>query len=227
MKKIIYAAILCLLIACFSGCNNSKATTDTQEPGSVFNTVYDTYGNILQQSIYNEQTGETVTTIFTYQRVNGQWVCVDQQVIVTSRLVTSTDQTKTQTPVNTLIIKDDNLPEVLIDNKDVTISVVEKLDQESWWEFGYELKIENHNDKAVSVLFNNVSIGNVYSKPLFNVDQIEPGYTNYFNLAWDKDSLTKDSVPYLNDVEFTLSVYIGTENWKQPAKYGIQVLIQD
>ena len=220
MKRFIYLFCIFLLVLGLTACDNKKASTEAADPASNINTVYDTYGNILQQSIYNEQTGETTTTIFTYQRVNGLWVCVDQQVIVTS-------QPKAQTPVNILTIRDNSLPEILIDNQDVTISVVEKLDQESWWEFGYKLKVENHSDKAISILFDDVSIADVSSKPLFNVDQVEPGYTTYFNLAWDRDSLAKDWVPYLNEVQFTLSVYIGTENWKKPAEYGLRVLIRD
>ena len=220
MKRFVYLFCIFLLVLGLTACDNKKASTEAANPASNINTVYDTYGNILQQSVYNEQTGETTTTIFTYKRVNGLWVCVDQQVIVTGKQ-------HCQQPITLLTLRDNNLPEIILDNQDVTISVVEKLESESWWEFGYKLKIENHSNQAISVLFNDVSIADVSSKPLFNVDQVEPGYTTYFNLAWDRDSLAKDWVPYLNDVQFTLSVYIGTENWKKPADYGLRVLIRD
>ncbi len=220
MKRFIYLFLIFLLVLCLTACDNKKASTEVIGPASNINTVYDAYGNILQQSVYNEQTGETTTTIFTYQRINGLWVCVDQQVIVTGT-------PHTQHLITLKTIRDNNLPEIILDNKDVTISVVEKLESESWWEFGYKLKVENHSEQAISILFDNVSIASVSSKPLFNVDQVEPGYTTYFNLAWDKDSLSKDLVPYLDEVEFTLRVYLGTENWKKPADYGLTVLIRD
>lgn len=221
MKRFICLTLTLLFIFCLAACDdNTKANTEVAGPGTNINTVYDSYGNILQQSIYNDQTGETITTVFTYQRINSMWVCVDQQVMVTGRPMMVK-------PTTVLTLRDNSLPIILIDNKDITISIIEKLEQESWWEFGYKLRIENHSDKPISVLFSDAAIATVSCYPLFTIDQIEPGHYNYFNLAWDKESLVRDWVPYLDNVEFTLRVFIGTENWTKPADYGADVLIRD
>lgn len=221
MKRVCCFCIILVLLFLICGCDNKKADVQIETPGQEVNTVYDVYGNVLQQSFYNEQTGETFTTIFKYKRENGLWVCVDQQMLVTK------DQTKSAPAKTSYVINETTLPQTILDTPEVTITLEERLATESWWEFGYKLKIVNHSNEAVSVLFDNVSIASVTTQPMFNVTQVEPGYTLYFNLAWDKASLERDWVPYLNNVEFSMKVYIGTENWKQPADYGTEILIRN
>jgi hypothetical protein len=112
-----------------------------------------------------------------------------------------------------------------MDNKDVKVSLIEYLDQASWWEFGYKFKVENKSNKTLTIVFDDTSIAEVNCKPLFSIDHIEAGHTAYFNFAWDRASLERSWIPYIDNVEFTLKVY-NSNNWNIPALYGTKAFIK-
>jgi hypothetical protein len=114
----------------------------------------------------------------------------------------------------------------ILNTPEIYIAVVEYLDTASWWEFGYKLKIVNKCDRSLTVTFNNSSVAGIRCEPVFFVDHIEPGHTRYFNLAWDRASLERSWIPYLDNIEFLLQVYYSS-SWSNPAKYGTRVLLKN
>ena len=224
MKRLFcFIIILCLCFS-FCGCKDSaKASIATSTTQSNISTVYDAYGNILQQTVYNELTGEYVTTTFTYANDDGRWVCIDQKIIITGMVKESWQVNPALNIYYTSDIAND--PIVLLDNTDIRVTVIEYLNKASWWEFGYKFKVENKSNKTLSVMFTDVSIMDINCAPLFNIDHVESGHTIYFNLAWDRDSLERAWIPYVDNIEFMLSIY-DTSTWNTPAKYGTRALIK-
>lgn len=230
MKRFICVILVLLIGIGMMGCSKEEQKTApysssiTTAPLREINIIYDSYGNILQQIVYNELTEEYTTTTFTYVNKDGQWLCVDQRVIIT--------RTKEVTPTTTneriTVYRQQDLSTgeiVLLDNTDVRVSVVEYLDKASWWEFGYKVKIENKSDRVLSIMFDNVAIVGIACKPVFFVEHVESGRTEFFTLAWDKDTLDSSWIPYINDIEFVVKVF-RTDSYNGTALYGTRVLIK-
>ena len=71
-----------------------------------------------------------------------------------------------------------------------------------WYEFGYELKIENNTNNIITIAIDDVAIMDTACPPLFNIDHIDAGKTAYFTIGWDKETLERSHVPYINNIEF-------------------------
>ena len=230
MKKIICIALLALVCLSMFGCSDTKDKTNTSWPLTEVNVVYDTYGNLLQQTLYNESTKEFIITKYDYCRRDGIWMCTNQSTTIISADKSNeviNNKPAVDTSLNVYYENELNNYQsiVLIDNADVKISIIEYLDKASWWEFGYKFRVENKSNKVITVMFDSVSIMDINCKPMFSIDHIDAGHTAYFNLAWDRESLERAYIPYLDNVEFMVRVY-DNENWETPAIYGTRVLIK-
>jgi hypothetical protein len=227
MKKIICLVfILPVIISCFTGCAKAKENS-VSWPLKEVNIVYDSYGNILQQVLYNEETKEYFVKDYRWSNQDGMWVCVDQQTTVIKNKDKCNEHDRVVEDTINVYYKSylDNGPIVVLDNSCVRISIVEYLDKASWWEFGYKIKVENKSSKIIAVMFDEASIMDINCAPLFSIDHIEGGHTAYFNLAWDVDSLERAWIPYLDNVEFMIRVY-NSSICNTPALYGTKVLIK-
>jgi hypothetical protein len=227
MKKFVCVCVVLALCVSFCGCNKpEQSNTKVSSPLVEVNTIYDDYGNLIQQTVYNELTGEYTTTIFTYAYGNnGIWVCVDQKCVVTGTIKTNDPNLD-----NTLSIffQNDfaNKSVVLLDNDEVKVSIIEVLDKASWWDFGYKIMVENRTDKTLSFIFSDLYIMSISCSPMFTVDHVVGNSTAYFTLAWDEDSLKRACIPYIDNIEFMLRVY-STDDYCAPADYGIRALIKN
>ena len=74
-------------------------------------------------------------------------------------------------------------------------------------------------------MIDSASIMNINCDPLFKVDHIEAGHIAYFNIAWDKETLERGYIPYIDNIEFIIRVY-DNEDWTTPALYGTKILIK-
>ena len=223
MKKLVcfVLSITCCLalISC-----SEKSTTTTESPLKEVNSVYDANGNLIQQTVYYEETNEYVTTTFVYEKHDGKWICTDQKLVVRNYQKVSTDGTNHS--INIYYKSSlENGPIMLINNKDIKVSIVEYLDKASWWEFGYKFKVENTSGKTITIMFSDVSIMDINCDPMFHVDHIETGHSAYFNLAWDMASLKSAYIPYIDNIEFILRVYNNDTSYA-PAIYGTRALIK-
>lgn len=229
MKKFTcFIVIFAICIMLCAGCKKDTSETAVNWPLKEVNTVYDRYGNILQQVIYNEASGEYFIKEYTWSLYNNKWVCVDQSTTLIDKR--DSCQTNSENTSRALSIYYKYYlaegPIILIDNADIKVSIVESLNAASWWEFGYKFKVENKSNKTITIMFDNVSILNIQCSPMFFVDHLEPGNTIYFNLAWDLDSLKRSCIPYIDNVEFLLKVY-DADDWNRPAIYGTRALIKN
>jgi hypothetical protein len=224
MKKAIYLFIILCLCFNFTGCS-SKSESIINKPFEAVNTVYDIHGNILQQTVYNTMTDEYITTVFIYDRIDSLWVCTDQKTIRTS----TKNPTMQSTTLNTVEVyyeRDLMLEQtVLLKTNDITISVVECLNKASWWEFGYKIKVENTSAKVLSVSFDSATIMDIHCAPMFTIDHIDAGHIAYFTLAWDRDSLERACIPYIDNIKFMVRVF-NTQYFDKPAVYGTTILIK-
>jgi hypothetical protein len=181
--------------------------------------------NILQQMFYNEETGEYLLREYTYVHTGSFWECTNQRTAV----VFNKGSSDTVLPSPTLkIYYSSDLadgPITLLDNEWVKVSIVKYLAKDSWWEFGYELKIVNKTNRVITITIDNESIMDINCKPVFSVDHIDAGDTAYFTLAWDKDTLERCYIPYVDNVEFMVRIF-NNDNWKVPALAGERVLIK-
>jgi hypothetical protein len=225
MKRIFALILLFIVSICLCACNTETKHSNVEYPLKEVNIIYDNYSNIIQQTIYNELTEEYTTTIFTYEYKNGFWNCISQSTHI-SNSNTGINNTEA-TATNIYYIQDliDN-PIILIDNDNIKISIVEYLDVASWWEFGYKIKVENRSDKTITYLIDDTSIMDINCDPLFDVDHIESGHTAYFNIAWDKETLERCHIPYIDNIEFMIRVF-DNNDWVSPALYGTKVLIKN
>jgi hypothetical protein len=224
---------LCLslvIILCFSlvGCSFGG---DTEYPLKLVDEVRDQYDNVLQQTFDNEETGDYMLREYTYQLERNKWVCVDQRMTVMPYVDTTT-QPQPSAPVTDPTLKiyfNSDLadgPITIMNNENVKISVVKYLAADNWWEFGYELKVVNKTNKVLTVMVDCPSIMSISCEPLFSIDHIDAGDTAYFTLAWDRDTLERCDIPYIDNVEFIVRVY-DNENWRVPALYGERVLLKN
>ena len=233
MKKVICVILLILIslsmVSCRSHEKNITNTTKTSWPLVEVNVVYDSQGNILQQTLYNESTEEFIITKYSYSLIDDTWVCTSQSTTIVCSDKANKEDAESTVDTSINVYYEDDLSNyrqvVIMDNADVKISIIESLGRASWWEFGYKFKVENKSDKVITIMFGSVSIMDMNCKPMFSVDHIDAGHTAYFNLAWDRESLERAYIPYLDNIEFMVRVY-DNENWNTPALYGTKVLIK-
>lgn len=230
MKRL-FCIILCVtlvlvvlgLCTLLTGCSDdTPATKQYYEDTSLklVDEIVDAYDNILQQTYYNQETGEYILKVFTYSYQDERWVCIDQNITILNAKVEDKIQD------NTLqIYYNKNIPITIMDNEYATISIVEYLPADNWWEFGYKLKIVNKTNKILTILIDKLYIMNILCEPLFDVDYIDAGKTAYFTMAWDPETLERCYIPYIDNVEFRLCLYDNT-NWNKPALAGTRVMFK-
>lgn len=226
MKRIAIIVILFALCIGFTACNK-QATSETNvvAPFRQVATLYDRHGNLLEQTIYNEETGEYIFKEYTYALDGSMWVCIDQKTTILS------DQTKypyIETVPKFMIYHNDDIakkPIILIDNDKVKVSIVKSLSEDSWYKFAYELEVVNKTNKVLTVVIENAAIMDIGCPPLFNVDHFEANQKAYFTLGWDLETLERFYIPYIDNVEFTLKVY-ENEDLRTPAFVGERVMIK-
>ena len=223
MKKI-FCLLLTALLICTNICGCSEETTETvvKAPYVQIHVVYDANGNMIQQTLINESTGEYLLKEFTYVcDERGHWICTDQKTAVTAPSPIC-EHAGTRNIYNLTGLQTG--PIVLLDNDEATVSIIKYLARDSWWEFGYELKVENKMNNVITIMLDCVSIMNIQCKPLFSIDHIDANNTAYFTMAWEKDTLDRSHIPYIDNVEFMIRIY-DNEKWDTHALSGTQVLI--
>lgn len=227
MKKF-FCFILILLIICLyvtSCCAESTSISDY--PLRLIDEVKDQYDNLLQQILYNEETGDYMLREFTYKLERNKWVCVNQQ---TSIISCKEEPLAAQASVNPMlkIYYNSDLvdgPITVMDNEYAKISIVKYLTEDYWWKFGYELKVINKTNSVITIMIDGASIMGINCKPLFSIDHIEAGNTAYFTLAWDEDTLNRSYIPYIDNIEFMVRVY-DNEKWNDLALVGSKILLK-
>lgn len=231
MKKVLCVfgcIVLCVVwIIGFVGiCINIKPDKTTHSL-TLIDEVKDRYDNIIQQTYYNNVSDEYLVKEFSHALQNNKWVCIDQHITV----IPFGEQEKYTNPnINNglKIFYDKDFskgPIIIMDNEDIKISIVKTLATDSWYYFGYELKIVNKSNKVLSVVIDEAAIMDRQCKPLFNVEHVDIGHTVYFDVAWQKEELERCHIPYLDNIEFMIKVF-DNDNWKEPALYGNKILMK-
>ena len=118
-----------------------------------------------------------------------------------------------------------NGPIVILDDEGVRVSITKYLAADMWYEFGYELKIENNTNNIITIAIDDVAIMDTACPPLFNIDHIDAGKTAYFTIGWDKETLERSHVPYVNNIEFMIRVFDNT-NWQSTALTGEKIMLK-
>lgn len=227
MKKFICIILVLTCLTCLvSCCSRRKNENKVSWPLVELNATYDRYGNMLQQILYNEQTGECFVKEYTWTLRDDKWVCANTHTTVVHAEREDTQYDNDNNSLNVYYKSDlANGPIVLLNNAVVKVSIVEYLTEAGWWEFGYKIKIENKSSKLLTVMFDDVAILGIACKPVFSIEHVESGHTAYINIAWDLDSLKRACIPYLDNIEFMVRVY-NNSDWYEPALYGTKVLIK-
>lgn len=227
MKKLIVFFVMLSICFSFTGCNNDRnSNTENVTNTSSTKLLYETkdqYGNIISQTFYNDVTGEHWMKDYTYiQNDRGCWICTDiKTTVITGPTVGASDNTLKV--YHSSDLADGQI--TLLDNDYAKISIVKYLAKDSWWEFGYELKVVNKTNQTITITISNASIMDINCKPLFSVDHIEASNTAYFTLAWDIETLERCYIPYIDNIEFMIKVF-DNDNWNSPALTGTRILIK-
>ena len=231
MKKVLRVfgcTILCVVwIIGFVGiCINIKPDKTTYSL-TLVDEVKDRYDNIIQQTYYNSVSDEYLVKEFSHTLQNNKWVCTDQRVTVIP--FNRQEEQSSSNINNTLkVFYDEEFtkgPIIIMDNEDIKISIVKTLATDSWYYFGYELKIVNKSNKVLSIVVDDTAIMSRQCKPLFNIEHVDAGHTTYFDIAWQKEELERCYIPYLDNIEFMIKVF-DNDNWKEPALYGNKILMK-
>ena len=205
-----------------------QAKSDYSYPLRQVDVLYDANGNILQQTIYNEKTGEYFLKEFIYARQDNKWICVDQK---TSVIHVPNDDNIDSTPVYNNMLNIyynadlENGPIVILNKEGVRVSITKYLAKDLWYEFGYELKIENNTKKVITIAIDDAAIMDVSCKPLFTIDHIDAGKTAYFTMGWDKETLDRCHVPYIDNIEFMIRAF-DNANWQSTALTGEKIMLK-
>lgn len=227
MKKVIILILITILCLNFAGCKQEKAssTSEVTAPFKQVNVLYDRHGNMLEQTLYNENTGEYIFKEYTYALDGTMWVCIDNKTTILP------DKTKYTCPADTPLLNiyhNNDIakhPIVLVDNDKVRVSIIKSLSEADWYKFAYELEVINKTNKVLTIVIENAAIMNIGCPPLFNVDHFEAGQKAYFTLGWDHETLEHFYIPYIDNVEFMLKVH-ENDNWRAPAFAGERILIK-
>jgi hypothetical protein len=231
LKNLKLKKFICLLLVlgfCVSlvGCGaeaNSEEKKLINEPLKEVHAVYDIYNNLIQQTVFNEQTGEYITTIYTYEHIDGLWTCTNQSITVLNKNTSKETIDELMTIYNLSDLEKN--PITLLDSENIKISLIECLDENDWRAFGYKVKLENKTNKTLVVILDNNYIMNIKCSPVFSVEYVEASKTQYFELSWDKETLERRYIPYIDNIEFMLRIY-DNENWKVPALEGTHVFLK-
>jgi len=232
MKKLICLVLVCIICVSCTGCSATKETKEKAwSPLTLVDEVKDQYDNVLQQTFYNEETGELILREYTYNIYKNKWVCVDQQTTIIKKEKNCPPCNNTTTPIVDTSLKIYHNSEItnngitILDNELVNIALVGYYEKESWYEFAYELRVTNKTNKVLTITIDDATIMNINCKPLFSVDHIEAGKTTFFRVGWDKDTLTRNYIPYIDNVEFMIRIF-DNEDWTVPAITGARIMIK-
>lgn len=224
MKKLFCLSLVFILCCCLAGCNGKvKSETKVEYPFEEVSATYDVHGQLLHQMLLNKETGEYFLKEFTYEYINGLWVCANQHTTVIAKKESNSVADDSLNIYYNYYLSKGHI--TIMDNEYTTISIVKYLTKDDWWEFGYELKIENKTNQVISVLIDDCYIMGIQCKPLFSIDHIDAGKTAFFRAGWDKDTLTRSHIPYIDNVEFMIRIF-DNNNWKVPALAGTRILIK-
>jgi hypothetical protein len=220
---LVILAIVIIGITLIFNSNTAKENT-VAYPLKELSATYDSAGNLLQQILYNELTDDYIKTEYVYGYVDGRLICIDQHttIITNKKHEDNQNTTKLQVYFNKDLLND---VITIIDNEYVKVSIVKYLAKDSWWEFGYELKVVNKTKDIITVHIDNATIMDINCSPLFYTEHVAPGDTEYFTLAWDSDTLERCYIPYIDNIEFMIRVF-DNDNWRTPALCGERVLIK-
>lgn len=223
---LIIVAIVAGVIICK---DNFHAKSEYSYPLRQVDAIYDSNGNILQQTIYNEQTGEYFLKEFIYARQDNKWVCVNQTMSIIHNSTTDKQESAIINNTNWLNIYYnadlENGPIVILNNEGVRISITKYLAKDMWYEFGYELKIENNTNNIITISVDDVAIMDVACAPMFSINHIDAGKTAYFTLGWDKETLDRCHVPYIDNIEFMIRAF-DNANWQSAALTGEKIMLK-
>lgn len=230
MKKIFYLLVFILVLTVITGCSPEAETANitNNSPLQLIDEVKDTHDNVLQQIYYNCETKEYWLKEYTYIKQDAIFICTDQRMSIISKDSNGANSDNTAINPKLEIYHTSELmnnPIVLIDNEYAKVSLVKYLAKDKWWEFGYEVKVYNKTNSVITVVFDRASIMDIGCKPLFAIDHIDTGDTSYFTLAWDRETIERCYIPYIDNIEFMVKIY-NNENWNVPALSGTRVLIK-
>jgi hypothetical protein len=222
---VILTVVISISIVC--ACNKENPETNSLK---LIDEVKDKYDNILQQTFYNEKTGDYLIREYTYSLQQKKWVCIDQQLTMIPNRTTVSDYASSNDTDSILKVYYNNDilngPITIMDNEYAKVTIIKYLARDNWWEFGYELKVVNKTNSILTIIIDDTSIMDTQCKPMFTIDHIEANHTTYFSLCWDKETLERCYIPYIDNIEFMIKVY-DNENWAVPALAGEQILIKN
>lgn len=229
MKKPVCLFLAMFLCLTFIGCDEVRSETKTITNAAV-KLLYETkdqHDNILTQTFYDEKNDEYWLREYTYKLDGTLWVCVDQQTTIIKSKENIQNNNSNIDPSLKICYNSDltDRPITIINNEYTKVSIVKYLTEDNWWEFGYELKVVNKTNNTITMTIDSVSIMDINCKPLFSIDHIDAGNTAYFTLAWDKDTLTKNYIPYIDNIEFMVRIF-DNENWNIPALAGSRIMLK-
>lgn len=232
MKKLIcfilvIAIILTIVIGAIFFVNCWRSSEEENYiPLKVIDTVEDKYGNILQQIYYNKETDEYIQKEYSYIFQYNKWICTDQKTTIYKNELNTQKYDKIN-PTLSIYYNNDlySNPITIMDNEYVKISIVKYLARDDWYEFGYELKIVNKTNQVLTMSLEDFYIMDILCKPVFSIEHIDAGKTVYFKMAWDKATLTRCHIPYIDNVEFIVKVF-DNNNWTDPALAGKRLMIK-
>ena len=187
MKKLFLITILLLTVFMLASCGEKTETTDDTTKSSIsvvqshypfqsVNEVRDAYGNILQQILYNTQTGDTYIYDYKYQwdydafYCTGSWLTIieakeeqsQSNVNVhkpTINVVQNGSSNNTQTPSDATGVVEETL---LLNSGDVKVWLVGYAHSEFMDTHQFKLKVQNTGDRKVDIRTDNETVnGNV------------------------------------------------------------------
>lgn len=234
MKRFICILLICLIIFSMTSCakTTEKSTESISYPFKSVDSVYDRYGNILQQIIYNEETEKYIIKEYEYTLIDDTWICVEQNMYTMINNPCTDKHGPSQNKYtnfneSTLVLYKNDLtdrPYTIIDNEYIRITVIRYLEDGGWYDFAYEFKVENKTDQVLTFSFENMSIMNISCPAVFSIDYVYEKETKYFLLGWSKDTLSRCYIPYIDRVNFQIKIY-DNEDWRRPADFGEQIII--
>lgn len=228
MKRLI-AIVLVITFCCLSFCGCNEKPEAPQQPLVLVESLSDQYGNLLNQIYYNNDTKEYLLKEYIYEYVDKKWVCVEQTTTVYQTLPSICEDYYCYDSSLLSVFSNSDLTDnsiTVMNNDDVKITIIKYLKPGSWWEFGYELRIDNKTNKVLTMTIVDTYIMDIPCEPVFNIDHIDAyGYSS-FRLVWDKPTLERNYIPYIDNVRFMIKIF-DTSNWNTPAKYGTNILIKN